>query len=86
MMVVTVSEKGQVVIPVEIRRRLGITPGCQLDFSLDGRVIHAEVKRPVVQTSAEDGFGMLVCKRPGKRRLADFDVALAMRETKDDRP
>ncbi len=86
MMVVTVSEKGQVVIPVEIRRRLGITPGCQLDFSLDGRVIHAEVKRPVVQTSAEDGFGMLVCKRPGKRRLADFDVALAMREAKDDRP
>ena len=86
MMVVTVSEKGQVVIPVEIRRRLGITPGCQLDFSLDGHVIHAEVKRPVVQTSAEDGFGMLVCKRPGKRRLADFDVALAMRDTKDDRP
>ena len=86
MMVVTVSEKGQVVIPVEIRRRLGITPGCQLDFSLDGHVIHAEVKRPVVQTSAEDGLGMLVCKRPGKRRLADFDVALAMREAKDDRP
>ncbi|MHB1281483.1 MAG: hypothetical protein ACYCYL_09665 [Acidithiobacillus sp.] len=33
-----------------------------------------------------DGFGMLVCRRPGKRRLADFDVALAMREAKDDRP
>jgi hypothetical protein len=44
------------------------------------------VKRQVVQTSVEDGFGMLVCKRPGKRRLADFDVALAMREAKDDRP
>ena len=52
---VTVSDKGQVVIPVEIRRRLGITPGCQLDFSLDGHVIHAEVKRPVIQTSAEEG-------------------------------
>jgi antitoxin PrlF len=86
MLVVAVSEKGQVVIPVEIRCRLGITPGCQLDFRLDDHVIHAEVKRQVVQTSAEDGFGMLVCKRPGKRRLADFDVALAMREAKDDRP
>lgn len=85
MSTVTVSDKGQVVIPVDIRRRLGITPGCQLDFSLEGHVIHAEVKRQVVQTNAEDGFGMLVCKRPGKRRLADFDVALAMRETKDDR-
>jgi AbrB family looped-hinge helix DNA binding protein len=84
MLIVTVSDKGQVVIPVEIRRRLGITPGCQLDFSLEGHVIHAEVKRPVVPTNVEDGFGMLVCERPGKRRLAGFDVALAMRESKDD--
>ena len=85
MLTVTVSDKGQVVIPVEIRRRLGITPGCQLDFTLEGNVIHAEVKRQVVQTNAEDGFGMLVCRRPGKRRLADFDVALAMRESEGDR-
>ncbi len=85
MSTVTVSDKGQVVIPVDIRRRLGITPGCQLDFTLEGHVIHAEVKRQLVQTNAADGFGMLVCKRPGKRRLADFDVALAMREDKDDR-
>jgi hypothetical protein len=28
---------------------------------------------------------MLVCKKPGTRRLADFDVALAMREAADDR-
>ncbi len=83
---VTVSHKGQVVIPVEIRRRLGITPGCQLDFSLESQVIHVEVKRRVTPSSVEDGFGMLVCKRPGERRLADFDVALAMREVKDDRP
>lgn len=86
MLTVTVSDKGQVVIPVEIRRRLGITPGCQLDFSLEGQVIRAEVKRQVAPTKAEDGFGMLVCKRPGERRLADFDVAAAMRESPDDRP
>ncbi len=82
-MLTTVSDKGQVVIPAEIRRRLGITPGCQLDFSLEGHIIHAEVKRQVIQTSAEEGFGMLVCTQPGKRRLADFDVALAMRKTND---
>ncbi len=85
-MLTTVSDKGQVVIPVEIRRRLGITPGCQLDFTLEGHIIHVEVRRQVVQTNPEDGFGMLVCKRPGKRRLDDFDVALAMRESEDDRP
>lgn len=82
MLTVTVSDKGQVVIPVEIRRRLGIAPGCQLDFSLDGHVIHAELKRQVTQTNVDDGFGMLVCKSPGKRKLANFDVALAMRASK----
>jgi len=45
MQTVTVSEKGQVVIPVQIRRRLGIAPGCQLNFSLEGQVIHVEIKR-----------------------------------------
>ena len=86
MRTVTASDKGQVVIPIEIRRRLGITPGCQLDFSLEGQVIRAEIKRQVAPTKIEDGFGMLVCKRPGERRLADFDVAAAMRESQDDRP
>ena len=86
MQTVTVSEKGQVVIPVQIRRRLGIAPGCQLNFHLEGQVIHAEVKRNATPTSVEDGFGMLECKQPGKRRLADFDVALAMREAQNDRP
>jgi len=84
MPVVTVSDKGQVVIPVEIRRRLGITPGCQLEFRLEGHTIHAEVRRQFVETKVEDGFGMLVCKEPGKRRLADFDVAKAMRGFDDD--
>lgn len=85
MTTVTVSHKGQVVIPADIRRRLGITPGCQLDFSLNGRVIHVEVKRQLPPSEANDGFGMLVCQRPGTRRLADFDVALAMRNASDDR-
>lgn len=82
---VTVSEKGQVVIPVQIRRRLGIAQSCQLNFSLEGQIIHAEVKRQMTPTKVQDGFGMLVCKRPGQRRLADFDVALAMREAINDR-
>ena len=81
MLTVTVSDKGQVVIPVEIRRHLGITPGCQLNFSLEGHVIRAEVKRQLTKTKVDEGFGMLVCKQPGERRLADFDAALAMRES-----
>lgn len=33
---VTVSDKGQVVMPVAIRRRLGWVPGSKLDFELEG--------------------------------------------------
>ena len=32
MQIVTVSEQGTVVIPLDIRKHLGITPGCQLSF------------------------------------------------------
>lgn len=85
MKTVTVSDKGQVVIPAEIRRRLGITPGCQLDFILDGNTIRIELKRRVRATRPEEGYGMLVCQRPGQRRLSDFDVAQAMRDTVNDR-
>ena len=30
-----VTSKGQVTIPQEVRRRLGITPGSEVDFELD---------------------------------------------------
>jgi len=80
MQTVTVSEKGQVVIPADMRRRLGITPGCQLDFSLEGNSIRVEVRRRIQATRVEDGYGLLVCNKPGERRLSDFDVAQAMRE------
>ena len=36
MSTVTVSDKGQVVIPAAIRQRLGIAPGSKLDFELEG--------------------------------------------------
>jgi AbrB family looped-hinge helix DNA binding protein len=85
MKIVTVSEKGQVVIPAEIRRQLGITPGCQLNFILDGNTIRVELKRSVRPTRPEEGYGMLVCRQAGQRRLSDFDVARAMRDAADDR-
>jgi len=81
----TVSNQGQVVIPAEIRRRLGITSGSQLDFTLEGNVIRIEVQRRIRPTRVEDGYGLLTCKESGERRLSDFDVAAAMREAGDDR-
>ena len=39
-MIATVTAKGQVTLPVEARRRLGITPGTRLEFLItdDGRL------------------------------------------------
>jgi len=33
---VRVTQKGQVTIPLEVRRALGIDPGSEVDFDLDG--------------------------------------------------
>ena len=82
----TVSDKGQVVIPAGIRHRLGIEPGTKLDFELEGDSIRVRPQRAIKRSRPEDGFGMLTCNQPGERRLADFDVAAAMRDSDDDRP
>ena len=41
----TVSSKGQLVIPVELRRRLGIEAGCELDLTEEGSSIRLTVSR-----------------------------------------
>ena len=83
---VTVSDKGQVVIPAVIRRRLGLVPGSKLDFAFEGDSIRIRPLKSIPPSRAEDGYGMLRCDLPGERRLADFDVAEAMRAEADDRP
>jgi AbrB family looped-hinge helix DNA binding protein len=82
---VTVSDKGQVVIPAAIRRRLGLVPGSKLDFELEGDSIRVRPLESIPPSHAEEGYGMLRCDLPGERRLADFDVAEAMRAEADDR-
>ena len=32
-----ITEKGQVTIPVEVRRRLGLNPGDEVEFVLEGK-------------------------------------------------
>ncbi|MBV5275287.1 MAG: AbrB/MazE/SpoVT family DNA-binding domain-containing protein [Lamprocystis purpurea] len=85
MSTVTVSDKGQLVIPAAIRRRLGIAPGTRLDVELEGGSIRVSPLRAIKRTRAADGYGMLTCDQPNERHLADFDVATAMRDATDDR-
>ena len=68
----SVTSKGQVTIPKEIRRELGIRQGSRVAFAVRNgkaelRVLHRAIG------SAASGFGML---RVGRRHMpADFDAA-----------
>jgi AbrB family looped-hinge helix DNA binding protein len=60
-MITTVSTKGQVVIPSEMRRRLGIRPGDRLEARIDARhlVLLPYTKAPVkphMTTSKKTGL------------------------------
>ena len=79
----TLTERGQVVIPAEIRARHGLTPGTQVEFVDDGGSIRLIVRRRVVPTDPAAGYGMVKApplpKGRGPRRLSEFDAADLLR-------
>ena len=78
MIAAIVSPKGQVVIPAEIRKQLGITPGSLVSVSVQAGAVRIALERPVKASTHAEGFGLLRYGGPA-RRLADFDVADLMR-------
>lgn len=58
-----VTSKGQVTIPQEVRRRLGIEPGTEVDFEVDDDVVRL-VRRPV------GGGAVLVARMRGRGRVS----------------
>jgi AbrB family looped-hinge helix DNA binding protein len=75
----TLTEKGQIVIPAEIRQQFQLTPGTQLEFVHDDGTIRLVVRRRVAPSDPEQGYGLIkVGARSGRkrvRRLSDFDPA-----------
>jgi antitoxin PrlF len=64
--VTTVTERGQVTIPAEIRRRLGIKPRDKVAFAIDD----TEVRLRPVQFTVESAFGSV----PPLRQPEDFEA------------
>jgi len=64
MSTVTVSQKGWVVIPAEVRRRNGIKPGDRLNVVDYAGFISM---RPVLKNPVEEGWGAL--KKAGRRSI-----------------
>lgn len=60
MNIVSTTSKGQVTIPIQIRRKLGIEPGTRVRFvEREGVVVIERVERDVTKM-----FGLLTAKHP----------------------
>ena len=79
----TVSNKGQVVIPSAIREALGISFGSTVEVTQVGNQVSIALKSPRPQSTIDEGFGLLKYSGP-PRVLADVDVAALMRKARSD--
>lgn len=68
----SVTSKGQVTIPKELRQRLGIRQGSRIEFSLVGEHVVLRVRSSPTERSAS-GFGLLKSRRAAVP--ADLDPA-----------
>ncbi|MEO6886766.1 MAG: AbrB/MazE/SpoVT family DNA-binding domain-containing protein [Jatrophihabitantaceae bacterium] len=66
-----VTSKGQVTIPKDVRRRLGVEPGSEVDFVVDDEAIRL-VRR------AETGGAALVGRMGGHRLRMTTDEIMAL--------
>lgn len=79
----TVTSKGQVTIPKEIRDRLGIDPGQELEFSVEDDTITVRPKRPAMErlrdvrervAAAEPDVDLAAMRRESRRAWGDEDL------------
>jgi AbrB family looped-hinge helix DNA binding protein len=62
-----VTSKGQITIPIDIRRRLGILPGSAVEFAIDGDAVR------ITKANCRDGRGADVVK--ALRGIGDIDMS-----------
>jgi AbrB family looped-hinge helix DNA binding protein len=82
---VSVTSKGQVTIPVSVRRTLGIEPGTKVTFTAKNGVAQLHVEKQRRHTTLVDGAGMIALKgnisnkaKSKSRSLLSFDVATTL--------
>jgi antitoxin PrlF len=81
MSAVSVTSKGQVTIPVHVRRALGIAPGTKVTFTAKNGVAQLQVEKQGQHAKIADGAGMISVG--GKARsLSIFDAAILLKRKK----
>lgn len=74
-----VSSKGQIVLPAELRRRLGMGAGARLEVVEEPDGVKLRVVRPVATSDLAGLAGMVQAPSRGvPRRLEDFDPAAVL--------
>ena len=80
MSTVTLSSKGQIVLPAKVRRRLGLAAGSRLDLVEESDGVRLRVARLVPATRVAEVVGMVSARSKGKpRKLHDFDASTLVR-------
>lgn len=73
----TLTSKGQVTIPRDVRQHFGLKQGMAVTFEIEGDHIALRPARSP-QQSQDSGFGLIKSRRKGVP--ADFDAASLMTE------
>jgi AbrB family looped-hinge helix DNA binding protein len=82
MTAITLSSKGQLVLPAQVRQRFGLTSGSQLELVEESDGIRLVVAHGTPTVSVESGFGMFkLGSKGGQRRLDSFDAAKQLAQT-----
>jgi len=68
-----VTAQGQISVPAEIRRKLGISPGSVLEWEEDGERV---VVRKAGRYSSEEIHNAVFAKRPKARKLEELKQAI----------
>lgn len=83
MSTMTVSSKGQIVLPADIRKRLGLMAGTQMEIIEEADGVRLVVARPIKTADIASCAGMVTAPQKGKARsLSDFDPASMLRKQK----
>lgn len=78
----TIDRAGRVVIPSEVRRRLGLTAGTELEVAIEGfavRLVRAVAGPEVVQR----GNRLVARPRAGEAERVEINVAKLIEEERD---
>ncbi|MCX7144088.1 MAG: AbrB/MazE/SpoVT family DNA-binding domain-containing protein [Proteobacteria bacterium] len=73
-MLATVTDKGQVTVPKEIRDQVGIAPGSRLDFEVQD---DGTLRVRVLTRGADNLFGLVHRVRTKPRSIEEMDQGIA---------